>query len=269
MDGLDLVGWPADRTLALSGRAGSLRLPVTISNATAVPIAIAEASLADVRLNAEGAPLRVKPAPVGLVVPANGVTGARIRLRLDPATPPGRYLGEVRLAGLARPVDIEVIQEIDLAIRPAPLIIDAALGERQRLAVSFESRGNVPLMLDLAGHYPLGEELPLGPERLERAGEGIERLARVLDQALGRVPRPSLIEVGHVELSMPGGPVRLEPAMTLTVEIEIGLPQTLSPVARLHVFVPVYGADLHIVIVTAAKPDAPARRGRRTKGTEG
>jgi hypothetical protein len=269
MRALDLVDWPADRTLAISGRAGSLRLAFTLRNSSARSVSVAEASLANVRLAATGAPLRVEPVPVGLVVAAGGATGARIRLRLDRSTPPGRYLGEVKFAGFTRPVEIEVVQEIDLAIRPAPLVVDAALGARQRLAVSFENRGNAPLTIDLTGRYPLGLEAPVGGERLEPSADGVDRLSRIVDQMLGLAPRPALIEVGGVDLSMPGGPARLEPGATLTTDVEIALPEGLAPVARHHVFAPVYAADLHIVIVTAAKQLAPARRVRRSKGAEG
>ena len=157
----------------------------------------------------------------------------------------------------------------DLAIQPAPLVVDAAEGARQRLAVSFENRGNVPLTIDLAGRYPLGEEVALSAERIDPPADGVERLSRIIDQTLGLAPRPALVEVGGVELSMPDGPFALEPGAMLTADVEIALPEDLSPFARLHVVAPVYAADLHIVIVTAAKPATATRRTRRTKGAEG
>lgn len=261
MDALQLEGWPADRTLKLSGAPRDLRLPVTLSNSSARPVTIPELSLADVRLGADGAPLRLAPAPVGLVVGANVALAANIRLRLDRGTPPGRYSGAIRLAGLTRPVEIEVAPDTALAIRPDPVVVDAALGRAGQVAASFENRGNTTLTLDLTGRYPLGEELALGTRRLPE-GDGFEGLGRLLERLPGLASRPALLDVGEVGLAMPDGPVALAPGASATVAVDVALPEALSPTKRYHVFAPVYAADLHIVVVTVGKPVA-----RRTRGT--
>jgi hypothetical protein len=264
MDGLQLEGWPADRTLTLSGAPRTLRLPVTLTNPSARPVAVAEVSLAEVRLGGDGAPLRTEPAPVGLVAPANGALAANIRLRLDRATPPGRYSGQISLAGQTRPVEIEVAPDTALAVRPDPVVVDAALGRSARVVASFENKGNTSLTLDLAGRYRLGEELPLGTRR-PRSEDGAPEIVRaLLDLIPGLARRPALLDVGEVELSMPDGPVALPPGGAETLAVDVALPERLSPTARYHVFAPVYAAELHIVVVTAAKPGAaPSGRARR------
>ncbi|HSY41926.1 MAG TPA: hypothetical protein VLA79_20455 [Polyangia bacterium] len=221
--------------------------------------------MAEVRLGADGAPLRLEPAPVGLVVAPNGALAANIRLRLDRATPPGRYSGSIRLAGLTRPVEIEVAPDTGLAIRPDPVVVDAAIGRSSRVAANFENRGNTTLTLDLTGRYPLGEELPLGTRRLPKGG-GFEGLERLLERLPGLASRPALLDVGEVGLAMPDGPTALAPGTSATVAVDVALPEALSPTKRYHVFAPVYAADLHIVVVTVGKPTPPvARRTRRTK----
>jgi len=264
---LDLVDWPADRTLSLSGSAGALRIPITLRNASAGAIQVSDVSLAEVRLGAAGKPLRLDPIPVHVNVAANGVARARIRLRLDPTTPPGRYQGEIRLAGISRPIEIEVVAQAELVVRPAPLVVDAALGPEQRFAVAFQNRGNTTLTIDLTGDYPLGEELPLAPERIERPADGVERLGQIFKDVMGLGAAPVLTQIGTVGLFMPGGPVRLEPGATRTEQVAVALPEGLSPAARHHAFAPVYASDLHIVIVTAAKRPAPAKARRRKQGT--
>ena len=263
MGALDLVDWPPDRTLALTSQAGSLRFPIALRNASAVAVRIGEVSFDPSRPAGGAAPLRLDPAPLRLTVAANQIARANIRLQLDPATPPGRYQGELRLAGLVRPVRIDVVQRVDVTVRPQPLVIDAALGREQGFAVAFENRGNVPIVIDLVGRYPLGEEIPLSPKRAARPARGLARLGEIVDRALGGRDDVDLVEVGAVEISMPGGPADLAPGASRTEKVSIALPETLSPLARYHVFAPLYGADLHLVIVTATKTRVPARRGRR------
>ena len=263
---LDFIDWPADRTLSISGSAASLKIPVALRNATDGAIQVSDVSLAEVRLGAAGKPLRLAPIPVQMTVAANGTAQAKIRLRLDPATPPGRYQGEIKLGGVSRPVEIEVVERAELAIQPAPLVVDAALGPEQRFAVAFENRGNTPLTIDLTGDYPLGEEAPLASDRIERPADGVERLGQIFKDVIGLGAAPVLTQIGTVGLFMPSGPVRLEPGAIRTEQIAVALPKELSPVARHHVFAPVYTTDLHIVIVTAAKRPPTAKVTRRKQG---
>lgn len=266
MTKLDLVDWPADRTLSLSGSAGALKIPLTLRNPSGA-IQASDVSLAEVRLGAAGKPLRLDPIPVHLNLTANGMARARVRLRLDPTTPPGRYQGEIKLAGISRPIEIEVVEETELVVRPDPLVVDAALGAEQRFTVAFENRGNTTLTIDLTGDYPLGEEILLAPDRLERPSDGIARLGQIFNDMTGLAARPSLTQVGSLGIFMPGGLVRLEPGETRAAQVAVAIPDGLSPVARHHAFAPVYAADLHILIVTAAKRPPPAKGRRRKEGT--
>jgi hypothetical protein len=262
MSGLDLVDWPSDRTLAVSGPAASLRIPLVLRNASAEPARVAEASLAEVRLAGSGPPLCAEPAPMHLVVGGHDVVRTQLRLRLDPATPPGRYEGEVKLGDLARAVTIEVLPDARLEIRPPAVVVDAALGREQVVTSAFENRGNVPLTLDVRGTYPLAVELPTAPDRLEATDAGAP-LAAVLDRLVGREPRPALAPFGDLELAMPGGPAQLDPGRALACELAVRLPAGLSASARYHAFAPVYASDLHIIVVTAAKPGKPRPKGAK------
>jgi hypothetical protein len=267
MGALDLVDWPADQVLSLSGAAGSLKIPFTLRNASAEAVQVIEASFAEVRSADSGAPLRLDPAPLRMNVAANDALHGHIRLRLDPATPPGRYQGAMTLSGVTRTVDIEVLARAELAVRPEPVLVDAAAGRAQQVRAAFENRGNVQLTIDLSGRYPLGEEIPIAPDRLARPVEGLARLGEAF--GLASAAAPLLKEVGFVDIAMPAGPLILGPGDQQTVPLALTLPEALAPVARHHVFAPVYGADLHIIIVTAAKARPRARSARRTQGASG
>lgn len=256
MAGLDLVDWPAERTLTVAGSPRSLHFPVTLRNPAGEQAAPLEASFADMRPVGGGDPIRVLPAPVQLRLGGEGSASARVRLRLDPATPPGRYEGRMRLGDISRAVAIDVLPEPKLEVRPAPLVVDASAGGAQRILVGFDNRGNVPLTIDLNGAYPLAEEAPVAPDKLDAAGP----LASVFDRLLGRAQAPTLIPFeGTLGLAMPGSAERLDPGESRTLSVSLMLPAGLSPTARYHAFAPVYGSDLHIVIITAAKSPPPGR----------
>lgn len=195
-----------------------------------------------------------------------GVVRGQIRLRLDPATPPGRYEGGVEIAGVARPIVIDVVETIDIAIRPQPVVIDLASGPKHKTAVAIENRGNVPLTIDLAGDYPLGEEIAIFPERIERdESDALRRLADLFARTIGARARRAMRDAGTVTLAMPDGVMRIDPGATQTVAVGVTLPEGLSPGIRYRAFIPVYTADIELVAVTATKQAPPKERSRARK----
>lgn len=265
MASLDLIDWPADRTVAVSGSPAGLRLPLVLRNATPGVVHVAEVSLADVRRVGGGPPLRLDPVPIAINIAADGVARTQLRLRLDPATPPGRYEGRIALGDQSRTVAIEVLAEAKLSVRPEPLVVDVAAGLKQLLMVSAENRGNIPLTIDLAGDYSVGEEVPIaqGPAV---SGRTADRLAALLDQITGRGAAPTLVSFGTAQLDQPGGARVVAPGEAQVVAVTLALPKGLAPSARYHLFAPLYAASLHLVIVTAAKTTATAVTPKRTKG---
>lgn len=260
MAGLDLVDWPAERTLTVAGSPRTFQFPIILRDLAGGQTPIVEATFADMRPVGGGAPIRIAPAPVQLRFAGGGDASGRVRLRLDPGTPPGRYVGRMRVGDVSRSVAIDVLPEPRLDVRPAPLIVDAAAGREQRMIVALDNRGNVPLTIDLSGAYPLAEEAPVAPDKLDAAGP----LATMFDRLLDRAQAPTLIPFdGTLELAMPDGAEKLDPGASLTLSISLALPPTLSPTARYHAFAPVYDSDLHVMIITAAKPPLPHRSAKR------
>lgn len=257
MGALEFADGPATKPLALSGSAAGLKLPLALRNTTRSVQHLATASFADVRLAGGGPPLRIEPVPVLLNVAGDGVIRTQLRLRLDPATPPGHYEGLVKLGDLSRPVAIDVLPEPSVAIRPQPLVVDAAQGPQQRLDVAFENTGNTPLTIDLAGAYPLGQEVPVPTPTTTTSPAPSPGLSALF----GARERPNLVAAGTVQVGLAKGPEVLAPGEARTLGVTVGLGNPLSPTARYHLYIPVYAADLHIVFVTAAKTPTP-----RTKG---
>ena len=250
MPGLELVDWPADRTLVVSGSPRALRIPLTIRNPSGAPAMLAEPSLAELQRTEDGARLSAAASPLFLNVPANGVADGRVRLRLDAATAPGRYQGQVRMGDITRTIVIEVLPEAKLDVRPAPVVMDASEGRDQHVTARFENRGNVPLLIDADGTYPLFKEIAGGGESV--GPKAASPLGGVLEQLIGRTP--NLAPAGEVELTSPNGALSLAPGESGFATLTVKLPGGMSATDRYHVFAPLYASDLHIVIVTAAKP---------------
>jgi len=265
---LDLVDWPAERTLRVAGSPSSLRVPITLANASETMLVGATPELVELK-NAAGQTLPVQSVGSLPAVAAGAVAPSRLRVRLDPSTPPGRYEGRIVVAGVTRALQIDIVETVALALHPAPLVIDLAAGRSQRTAISVENRGNVALTVDLGGNYPLGEELPLrgGADIPAERAEGVEKLLALLHPAAPRAL--PLREVGTISLAMPNGPARIEPGAAATVPLDLTLADGLAPTARYRAFIPLYDQDLAIILVTAAKSTSPAPKARaQAKGVK-
>lgn len=263
MDGLDLIDWPADRVLSLSTIDGALKVPVSLRHASG-RLASGAVAMAEFRLGADGRALRVDPIAVALTPAHDGAANAKVRLRIDPATPPGLYRGEMSIAGVVRPLEVEVTARTALRLRPAPLVMDVSQGVEQHFGVLFENLGNTVLTIDVTGEYPLGVEDPLrgGAEPPPRDDDV---MAVLLERSGGAISGRSLTPAGAARLFMPDGPFELSAGATRSTPVAVTVPDQLQPTARHHLFAPVYTGDLHIIVVSAAKPPAPG--GRKRQGT--
>lgn len=199
---------------------------------------------------------------VSIATRSANMVGGKLRMRLEPATPSGSYAGTIDLGGIAQAIEVDVVDTIAVQLTPAALMIDLSSGREQTVAAVIENRGNVALTIDLSGDYPLGEELPLLRDIAgDTGGDGLQRLADVFARAGNPQAGRSLREAGQVTLSMPDGPFRLEPADARILSLGVAFPPGLTPTARYRAYVPVFGRDLELVAVTAAKPAPPRQRG--------
>lgn len=261
-----LLDWPTDRPLHLSGPPGSLRFPVSMAQIPDTALAQQAVALINVRA-ASGAALNARSLTLGLGAGPGDIAKGTANLRLDPATPPGRYTGGIEIGGVTRLIEIDVVEQVKLSIRPLPLVFDRAKGPIQTFAVMFENKGNVALTIDVGGPYPLGLERPITTTH-EMHGEAsaLDELTDLFSGLIGARGRPALSEVGKIELSMPEGALMLAPGSVGTGLIQIKVPDGLSATARFRAYVPVYLADLEIAVVTAGKQYPAAKAKLRVKG---
>jgi hypothetical protein len=261
-----LLDWPVDQPLAISGPPGSMRFPVSMAKVSDKNLTQPAVALINVRATS-GATLEPRSLTLGLGVSGGETAKGTAHLRLDPGTPPGSYSGKIEIAGVTRSIEINVLEQVKLSIRPLPLVFDRAHGLSQTLPVTFENKGNVALRIDVSGVYPLGLELPImSCHQGEGEASSIEQLTELFTGLLGTRGRPALREVGMIDLAMPDGALMLAPGSSQTGLISMTVPDGLSPAARFRAYVPVYIADLEIVVITATKQTPATKPNLRTKG---
>lgn len=258
-DEIELVEWPDKVRVPTTARRRALSFPLRVKAKTAGSIphtqAVRVAGVKPAGASGKGkAAFGANAAP--LVLRDEGETMAgEVSLQLDRNMPPGQYVASLEVAGLARDVFFDVVEDTSLRIRPSPAIIDTTRARQNQTTVSFENRGNIPLAIDVRGDYPLGREEPLAADVSDT-----ESVLSVLTAALNRAPGV-LTEVGTVNISMPDGAFTLAPGQTHIARIAMTSTAKLDPVRRYRAFIPVFASELEIAIVTAIKPEAerPAR----------
>ena len=235
-----------DPPLRISGAPSSLRAPLVHHDSLGAP--------ADIRLigltSATGQPVTARSLTV---------VGSQMRLRLDPLTPPGHYAGSVEVAGVARPIEIDVIETVALSVRPDPVVLNLSLGPQQRIVFTVENRGNVVLTIDLTGEYPLGEEIPLASDR-DPVDAPLERLSNLFARIVAPRVRFALRDAGVVTVAMADGVGVVPPGTAQTISAQVTLPDNLSPVSRYRALIPIYTADLELVAITAMKQAMPTEQ---------
>ncbi|MEM7613481.1 MAG: hypothetical protein AAF245_00450 [Pseudomonadota bacterium] len=252
---LELIDWPEKALLSKSPRRSALTFPVRMKVKTgdirsAQPVLVRSVARAGSAAKGKN-PLAYAASAGPLVLRDDGETASgEVSLRLDRHMPPGEYVAALEIAGLARKVAFEIAEDTSLRIRPSPVIIDATQAEVTEASVSFENRGNVPLLIDVRGQYPLGREEPLAADVSDT-----ESVLAVLTAALNRAPG-LLTEVGTVRIDMPKGPLTVAPGETQIARLSATWEVDLDPVRRYRAFVPVFGSELELAIITASKPEA-------------
>lgn len=247
--GLEILDWPDGAPSVLSARRAALNFPVSVKTLGEVPQVHALTVKSIAPMHAGGkAPAMVTGATAQLALRGSGdQASGDVSLKLDRGMPPGTYLATLDVVGTELTVSFTVVPDTSLRIRPGLVVLDAATGNRASAIIGVESRGNVPLIIDLAGTYPLGRE-----ESLAAVAGDPKSALEVLMAALNRAPRV-LTEAGALQVEQPDGPLLLPPAESATVRIDVRWECTLDPARRYRAFLPLYGADVELAIVAAAK----------------
>jgi hypothetical protein len=170
-------------------------------------------------------------------------------------TPPGRYDGELVVAGQAVPVVVHVVENYDLEIAPAEVVLENRPGDRIVRQIVCSNRGNVPLVIGEIGAVVLDDELTncrslraVTAAWPEKGGEH-DAVDRFVDLFVKDGWKKVVEHSGVLRVHTAGGPREIAPGETEVVDLEITLPDRLEPRTRYSAFAPLYTTDLTFLVV--------------------
>jgi hypothetical protein len=195
---------------------------------------------------------------VSTVAPGDSAR-VRLRLRLDPHTPPGRREVEVLVGDARTTAVLEVAEHPRVRITPPAVAVSGPPGATLTARVVLANLGNVPVPLDRLGAVTLDEDGGVC-RSLDGAlrAEGENGLQAVLDEAVRRVAGT---RVDHLRVRV-GDPSAVEPGETRAVDLELRLPSDLSAGRTYQGMLRLVGASLLVQVAAEAAPKAGARARR-------
>jgi uncharacterized membrane protein len=194
--------------------------------------------------------------PVVSTVAPGDSARVRVRLRLDPHTPPGRREVEVVVGDARTTAVLEVAEHPRVRIRPPAIAVSAAPGATVTARVVIANLGNVPVPLDRLGAVTLDEDGGVC-RSLDGAlrAEGENGYQAVLDEAVRRI---AATRVDGLRVRA-GDPSSLEPGETRALDLELRLPPDMTAGRSYSGTLRLVGAAL-LVQVTAEGAPPKARK---------
>jgi hypothetical protein len=180
-----------------------------------------------------------------------------IHITIPYQTPPGRYEGELLVAGMAMPLVIHVAEEYCLDVTPGEVVLENKAGGRSIKQVVCTNSGNVPLMIGEIGAVVLDDELTTCRSlRAVTAAwpdeDGDDHAVdRFIDLYVKEGWKRVVAHSGVLRVHTVGGPRELAPGSTEVVDLEVTLPDRLEPRTRYTGVAPLYTTDLTFRIVPA------------------
>lgn len=189
-----------------------------------------------------------------------------IHITIPIHTSPGRYDGELSVAGQTVEVVIHVVEHYDLDVAPSEVVLENRASDRTVRQIVCTNRGNVPLVIGEIGAVVLDDELTncrslraVTAAWPDEDGEH-EAVDRFVDLFVKEGWKKVVEHSGVLRVHTAGGPQELSPGQTQVVDLEITLPDKLEPRTRYTGVAPLYMSDLTFRIVPV--------RGRVDSGSE-
>lgn len=189
--------------------------------------------------------------PVVSTVAPGASARVRVRLRLDPHTPPGRREVEVLVGDARTTAVMEVAEHPRVRITPPAVAVGGAPGATVTARVVLANLGNVPVPLDRLGAVTLDEDGGVC-RSLDGAlrAEGEHGHRAVLDEAVRRI---AATRVDGLRVRA-GDPSAVEPGETRAVDLELRLPLDMTAGRTYSGMLRLVGASLLVQVAAEGAP---------------
>ena len=261
LPGYDLVDLSSATPIVLRGTPRHLvgRIPLQNRGEDVAVLRVATVRDPEGRLGPQG---EVSHRMATKVLRPNQTDAVRLRLRLDPTTPPGEYRTEVEVGGGVRPLVLQIAEVIDLDLSPSLLVVENRQGKAVEKSVSVTNRGNVPLVIGDIGAVVLDDER-FECRTLRRAAAKLgsydgEVTVDSLVTEIARASREVLERSGALRVRNLTGTVTVAPGETVRIDLRIDVPSTLESHTRYVGTVPIYTEDLRFLVVPVRSPAEPS-----------
>jgi hypothetical protein len=206
-----------------------------------------------------------------------------LKIAVDPATPPGEYTVDLELAGGTRQAVLHVAEDFDLSVQPTEIVVENRPGEVQSKQLIVTNDGNVPFIVGEIGDVVLEDELIFCRAGRIAVEPWADRLDARLEDLVVDIIKAARDESGratNMVVHNAAGEVQVAPGQTVTVPLEVTVPEGLHRNSRYQGVTPLFTADLVFNVVPSrgrAKPapqlatakKAPAKKSAASKSTAG
>lgn len=209
-------------------------------------------------------PERQRHACGPVVVRAHQSKALPLTLRLDSATPAGRYPAELAIGEAKVPVVLHVVEVLDVRVAPRSLVVSNDPTRDQMRQVVMTNRGNVGVSFGEFGTVELRDERERGavvftePLSDETVGDVVD----VLVAAARREAEPA----GSAEVRTSDERVSLEPGDSRVVELTIRVHEGLPDSGSFRGSLPLLDRHVGIVVVPAGSEIVPTRAQKAARG---
>lgn len=149
-----------------------------------------------------------------------------LKVKLDPATPPGRYNAALKTKSGTIPVEMHVEARPRISAYPAQFAFTGAAGKKAKVYVTFINKGNVPCEIPQSDSVGIYDDDGIETAFASTYRQDSDKLETLLSHFIGK------LREGHgglLKLRVPEGHGALPPAGRVAAVIEAQLPSGLKP----------------------------------------
>lgn len=191
------------------------------------PVAVAEAASHPIAATLNGATISK------ITLSARGIDrgrAPRIKVRVDPLTPPGRYEGTATIGKTTIPLVADVLASTNVRTTPTMIEVSPAPGESVTVTVTLQNLGNVPTDVPATTTFPLLDRSGIGDAFYHAIGEPPPEGKQRIDVLLDDLAESSGGVVTATAVKDVDGPIA--PGKTGTIQLTLTFSERLRPGAQ-------------------------------------